>query len=108
MHGLPTAIPSTVCYAITIYILFIGNPASTLNLEQYSVSLQSSSSFIATINITDSSLQGTWQISLPQNTFYDVLVSAISDLSFSSDLLALDPSSNYGFSSVVGKPLNGI
>ena len=72
------------------------------------MSLQSSSSFIATINITDSSLWGAWQISVPTNYFYSITVSATSDLSFSSDLLEPDPFSIYGFSTVVGKPLSGM
>jgi hypothetical protein len=77
------------------------------SLDQFSVSLQSSSSFIATLNITSKSLLGEWQISPLLDNYYDVVVYAISDLSFSSDLFAVDPFSTYGFSAVVGKPLNG-
>lgn len=72
------------------------------------MSLQSASSFIATININDSSLWGIWQISVPTSYFYSITVSATSDLRFSSDLLEPDPFSVYGFSSVVGKPLSGM
>ena len=71
------------------------------------MSLQTSSSFIAVLTINDSSLRGSWQISLQSGNFYNILVSASSALSFTSDLLTLDTSSSYGFSSVVGKPLNG-
>ena len=52
-------------------------------------------------------LRGSWQISLQSDNFYNILVSASSDLSFTSDLLTFATSSSYGFSSVVGKPLNG-
>ena len=75
-------------------------------MKQYSVSLQTSSSFIAVLTINDSSLRGSWQISLQSGNFYNILVSASSALSFTSDQLTLDPSSSYGFSSVVGKPRN--
>ena len=79
---------------------------SATNLEHYSVTLQSSSLYIATINITSESLYGEWIISLAVGS-YDVTIHAISDLSFTVDLLAFDPTSTYGFSTVVGKPLNG-
>ena len=72
------------------------------------MALQSSSSFIATINITDSSLWGVWQISVPRNYYYSITVSATSDLSFLSDLFKSDPFNSYGFSTVVGKPLSGM
>ena len=71
------------------------------------MSLQTPSSFIATLTINDSSLRGSWQISLQSGNFYNILVSASSALSFTSELLTFDTSSSYGFSSVVGKPLNG-
>ena len=85
----------------------IGVPASTLGMTQYSVSIQTSSSFIATLTINDTSLRGSWQISLQSGNFYNILVSASSDLRFTSDLLTFDTSSSNVFSSVVGKPLNG-
>ena len=94
--------------AFTHYsFICLGVLASTLNSTQYSVSLQTPTSFIAILTINDSSLRGHWQISLESDNFYNILVSASSDLSFTSDLLTFDTSSSYGFSSVVGKPLNG-
>ena len=72
------------------------------------MSLQSSTSFIATITINSSDLLGEWQISLQVGFSYDVIVYAISDLSFSSQLFIFDPASSYGYSIVEGKPLNGM
>ena len=84
----------------------IGTPASFL--EQYSVSLQSATSLIATLTINESSLWGAWQISLHGYGSYNILVSALSDLSFSSELFASGLSSSaFGFSAVVGKHLKG-
>jgi hypothetical protein len=60
------------------------------------------------LTINDASLRGSWQISLQSGNFYNILVSASSDLSFTSDLLTFDTSSSYGFSSVVGRPLKGV
>ena len=96
-----------VCQHMLLLIAYIGVPASTLSMTQYSVSIQTSSSFIATLTITDTSLRGSWQISLQSGNFYNILVSASSDLRFTSDLLTFDTSSSNVFSSVVGKPLNG-
>ena len=70
------------------------------------MSLQSSTSFIATLNVTSASLRGTWQLSLGTD-FYDVVIHGTTDLSFTTNLYALDPESGFGFSSVEGKPLNG-
>ena len=87
-------------------IVMIGTPASFL--EQYSVSLQSATSLIATLTINESSLWGAWQISLHGYGSYNILVSALSDLSFSSELFAAGLSSSaFGFSAVVGKHLKG-
>ena len=89
--------------AIIHFLVVIGVQATSL--DQYSVSLQTLSTFIATLNINSSDLLGEWQISFSYAS--DIVVYAISDLSFSTKLFALDPTSSYGFSAVDGKPLNG-
>ena len=83
-----------------------GTPATSL--DEYSVSLQSSTSFIATLTINSSDLLGEWQISLQAFYTYNIVVYAISDLRFSSQLFAFDPTSSYRYSIVEGKPLNGM
>lgn len=83
-----------------------GAPASSL--LQYSVSLQSFSTFIATLNINSTSLRGEWKMMLAEGNTYDVVIYAISDLSFSSKLFRFDPTSSFGFSAIVGKPLSGM
>lgn len=78
------------------------------SVSDLAISSISDSFFIATLNIISNNLRGTWQLSLPLGYYYDVVVYAISDLTFSSDLLTPDPSSDYGISPVEGKLLSGI
>ena len=102
----PSGKPIPINNPISYKIMIIGSPATTL--YQYSVSLQSATSFIATLSINSSDLLGPWQISLQVGFLYDVVVYAISDLRFSSQMFAFDPASSYGYSIVEGKPLNGM
>ena len=85
--------------------IITGTPASSL--AQYSVTMQSTTAFRATINTTDSTVFGEWQIVFQGSGSYIIFVSALSDLRFSSELLVFDPSSGYRFRKVVGKPQRG-
>ena len=74
----------------------------------YSVSLQSSTSYIATINVSDSVHYGEWQLNLTVYSGpYTVRIAAITDLTFEYTLYRFDLSSSYGFTTVEGNPQQG-
>ena len=95
-------------HAIVIIILFppiIGQNANTL--LQYSTSLDTPTSYIANINITDNSLRGKWTITLRSQGSYSIQVLGTTELSFSNELYKIDPTNTYGFSKIDGKPTQG-
>ena len=62
---------------------------------------------MAHINITDNTLRGNWTVTLLTQGYYSIHVSAISDLTISSDLYNLDSTNTYGFSRIDGRPTEG-
>lgn len=88
--------------------MYIGTASTILDPSLYSVSLQSFTSYIATINVSDSVLYGVWQLNLTVFSGpYTVRIAAITNLTFDYTLYRIDPSSNYGFTTVEGNPREG-
>ena len=71
------------------------------------MSLNATDFYLASINITNNALRGNWTITLATQGYYSIQVSAISDLSISSDIYDADVTNDYGFSSIDGRPLQG-
>ena len=87
-------------------MLFLGIDAN--DLPQYSVISPSASNlYLASINITNNTLRGNWIVTLATQGYYSIQVSAISDLSFSSDIYDSDTTNDYGFSRIDGRPSQG-
>ena len=87
-------------------MLFLGIDAN--DLPQYSVISPSASNlYLANINITNNTLRGNWTVTLATQGYYSIQVSAISDLSFSSDIYDSDATNDYGFSRIDGRPSQG-
>ena len=76
-------------------------------MTQFTVTISTTNLYMANINITDDSLRGNWTITLVTQGYYSIQVSAISDLSISSDLYNLDSTNTYGFSRIEGRPTVG-
>ena len=108
-HQTATTHASTVTVVFIVsYILHEGTTSTVLDPSLYSVSLQSSTSYIATINVSDSVLYGEWQLNLTVYSGpYTVRIAAVTDLTFEYTLYRFDPSSNYGFTTVEGNPQQG-
>ena len=76
-------------------------------MTQFTVIISTTNLYMASINITDDSLRGNWTITLVTQGYYTIQVSAISDLTISSDLYNLDSTNLYGFSRIEGRPTVG-
>ena len=90
---------------VTHYFNLLGINAN--NMTQFTVTISTTNLYMANINITDDSLRGNWTITLVTQGYYSIQVSAISDLSISSDLYNLDSTNTYGFSTIEGRPTFG-
>ena len=84
-----------------------GIDSSDLGSDVYQVSVQTSETFVAMVNVSDSSLYGEWQLSLTSFGSYSIRITAVSDLDFTYTLYRLDTTSNFGFVSFEGNPLEG-
>ena len=78
------------------------------SLAQYTSSLNTATSYISNINITDDFLRGEWTIRIQSQGSYSISVLGNTELSFSSELFKIDPSNTYGFSQLEGKPSQGM
>ena len=77
-------------------------------MPQYSVvSTDATNLYLASINVTNNTLRGNWTLTLATQGYYSIQVSAISDLSISSDIYDPDATNDYGFSSIDGRPSQG-
>ena len=91
-----------------LYFSCIGTASTLLDPSLYSVSLQSFTSYIATINVSDSALYGEWQLNLTVYSGpYTVRIAAITNLTFEYTLYRIDPSSSYGITTIEGNPQQG-
>ena len=90
--------PNSICAGID---------SSDLGSDVYQVSVQTSETFVAMVNVSDSSLYGEWQLSLTSFGSYSIRITAVSDLDFTYTLFRLDPTSSLGFVSFEGNPLEG-
>ena len=77
------------------------------NLEQFSTSLVSTTSYIAHISVTDDSLHGAWTVMIQSEGSYNIQVFGSSEQSFSEDFFTIDSSSPSRFRELDGKPLQG-
>lgn len=77
------------------------------SLGQFSVSISTTNLYMANINITNNTLRGNWTVTLTAQGYYSIQVSAISELTISSDLYNLDSTNNFGFSRIEGRPTEG-
>ena len=93
-------LPGSICYCV-------GTDAGALGSGVFQVSVQTSETYIAIVNVSDSSLYGEWQLSLTSSGSYSIRITAVSDLDFTYTLYRLDPTSNFGFVSFAGNPLEG-
>ncbi len=86
----------------------IGVDSGTLDPSVYQLTVDTFDSYVAIVNVSESSLLGQWQLRL--RTYggpYTIRITAVSDLDFVYTLYRLDPSSNFGFVSFEGNPLAG-
>lgn len=88
-----------------IWMNITGIEASSLT--QFTSSLDSTTSYIVQINITNDSLRGEWTVVILSQGSYSIQVFGNSELSFSADLYNVDSSNAYGFSKIEGRPSQG-
>jgi len=81
----------------------IGTDATAL--VQYSVSVNSSSLYIATVNTTDSTMYGQWTITLTSQGTYSIQVLGDGELTLISKIITANPSNNDDIDDF--KPLGG-
>ncbi|KAI6655535.1 Von Willebrand factor A domain-containing protein 7-like [Oopsacas minuta] len=84
-----------------------GTELLSLDPTAISVDLDTSASFIATVNISNSSLNGLWELEFYSSGTYSIQVSGLSTLKLSYQLYQLDLESNFGFSILEAKPTPG-
>ena len=78
------------------------------DLPEYLVVLTDATNlYLASINVTNNTLRGNWTLTIATQGYYSIQVSAISDLSISSDIYDPDATNDYGFSSIDGRPSQG-
>jgi len=75
-----------------VYDLVFNSGINASTLMEYSISLESLSTYIAVINITDTSLFGQWTITLTAQGPYSIHVMGDSELMFISELVYTNPS----------------
>ena len=85
----------------------IGVDSSALDSEAYQVSVSTFETYLAIVNVSDSSLYGEWQLNITSVGSYNIRITAASDLDFTYTLYRLDPTSNFGFASLEQNPLEG-
>ena len=90
-----------------ILLVYIGMDSGTLDSDVYQVSVQTSETYVAMVNVSDSSLYGEWQLNLTSSGSYSIRITAVSDLDFTYTPYRLNPTSNFGFVSFEGNPLEG-
>ena len=84
--------------------LYTGNNAITLT--QYSVSLDSNTTYIATVNITESALFGEWRFTVQSQGSYSILIKEFNTLIVYVDTLTITSNNTYDVVDV--KPLEGM
>lgn len=89
------------------FCLCVGINSGALAADVFQVSVQTSETYVATVNVSDSSLYGEWQLSLTSSGSYNIRITAVSDLDFTYTLYRVNPTSNFGFMSFEGNPLEG-
>ena len=94
MHGLYTCINT-------------GQSASSLPSTQLQVSLTSSQTYVAAINVSESSFYGVWQLSFTSHNSYRVYITGDSNLLFGYNLYRSDNTTRSGLSEVKTKVLPG-
>ena len=72
------------------------------------VSVNTAQTYIAIVNVSDSSLYGEWQLNISSFGSYSIRITAVSDLDFTNTLYRPDPTADFGFVSFEGNPLEGI
>ena len=69
------------------------------------MSVNTSETYIAMVNVSDSSLYGEWQLNL--NGSCNIRITAAGDLDFTYSLFRLNPTADFGFISFEGNPREG-
>ena len=83
---------------------------NAIDLTEYSISLDSNTTYVATINnITEAALYGEWRLTVQSQGSYSVLIRDLSTLIVSTDIVTFRTDSNYENYDVADlKPLEGI
>ena len=85
------------------------NAISLMAMMEYSISLDSNTTYVATINITEVALYGEWKLTVQSQGSYSVLIRDYSTLIISTGILTIRSDSDYGNYEVTDlKPLEGI
>lgn len=87
----------------TSYVIFTG--LNVDNITQYSPSLDTATSYIATVNITEVTLYGQWRITIESQGFFNIQVLGNSELIVSTHLFTNGPNNASDIGDV--KPLQG-
>ena len=94
----------TICLAI-----LASTDINANNLTEYSISLDSNTTYVATINLTEATLYGQWILMIQSQGSYSVSIREFSTLIVSTDTRTIRSDSNYENYDVTDlKPLEGI
>ena len=85
-----------------------GIDSGALGADVYLVSVNTFETYVAVVNVSDSSLYGEWQLIVTFSSgSYNVRITAVSDLDFTYSLFRLNPEADFGFVSFEGNPREG-
>ena len=73
----------------------------------FRIELDTSSLYIATVNITSIAGYGQWELDFSSNGPYSIKISGLSSLGLSRQFYQLDSDSHFGFSKIEGNPTKG-
>ena len=84
-----------------------GVDSGALDFDMYEVAVSTPETYVAFVNVSDSSLYGEWRLNVTAFGSYNIRIIAVTDLDFIYTLYRLSPTSNLGFVSLEGNPLEG-
>ena len=85
-----------------------GIDSGALGSDVYLVSVNTPETYVAMVNVSDSSLFGEWQLNLDSfSGSYNIRITVVSDLDFTYSLFRLNPEADFGFVSFEGNPREG-
>ncbi len=88
-------------------LFVVGTFAS--EIPQYSISLNTQTTYISQLNVNNDSLRGNWTIMVESlSGSHSIQVFGISNLQVTQNIYQIDLNSTIGFSELEGKPIQGI